>query len=375
MSGPTDRGNGAATPAPCASRLAGGLGLVAGGIGLALLLSEVFVRVVHVEAGAPAAPGVPAELADLPVIESVLDLARPNVRAVNAGVLYRTNSAGMRGGEVSRRPAPGTYRIALAGDSYTMGHRVPESDTYAARAERLLDEGASGIDYEILNLGISGFQIDQVVRRLEWVGLPQRPHLIVYGWTVNDIEGPDYRRVGAEERATYLALVNRFESSRSALLRLVWPRLVVLWSAFEPMSGSYEYELHDNYFENPEAWRWFEWGLDRLAALASERDLCALVFLHPVMHQLRLAHPFGPIYDRVAEAARARGLFVAYAHPLFRGRDIAEVRFSVVDTHPNGEGHRVLAQALVAGIRALPARCGVDMVRGPRSSGARSASE
>jgi len=346
-------------------RLGAGFCLVLGSVAAALLLAESIVRIAHVEPETASAPELDPGLADLPVIESFFELSKPNVRAVNAGVLYRTNSAGMRGGEVSRRPAPGIYRIALVGDSHTMGHRVPESDIYAVRAERLLDDGEAGVDYEVLNLGISGHQVDQVVRRLQWVGLPHGPHLIVYGWTVNDIDGPDYRSVTSEDREAYHALVGRFEESRSRLLRLVWPRLVVLQNSFEPLAGSYEYEVEDNYLRNPEAWHWFEWGLDRLAAHADERDVCALVFLHPVMHQLRFGHPYGPVYDRVADAARERGLFVAYAHEYFRGRDIDEVRFGILDTHPNSEGHRILAEALVAGIRALPERCGVDRAPGP----------
>jgi lysophospholipase L1-like esterase len=329
---------------------------------VALLLMELGVRLVgpSPEPGAavPAPPRDPA-LAGLPEFSKIDDLTRPNQRGVFKGVLYRTNSAGMRGPELALRAAPGTFRIAVIGDSIAMGQGVDEADTYAARLQRDLDARGAGRRYEVMNLGIAGMNILHCVRRLVNVGLRYRPDLVIYGYTLNDIEGPAYQRNTEEAAAAYRNLLARYQDSPSALLRAVWPRLVVLRSALWPIPGSYEYALEQNYFRRPEAWAQVTRGLDQLAAITRRSGICGVVFIHPVIQHLRLGHAFQRFYARVADAARERGLYAIQAYPHFRGRDSRPLRFDVFDRHPTAEGHRLLAEALLAGLEDLPPECGL----------------
>ena len=167
-------------------------------------------------AATPSDPGRDAALAGLPELVSVLELARPNVRGVYQGVLHRTNDAGIRGPSYAISAPAGVYRIGVAGDSYTMGHRVEESESYVARLESLLNESAGRQRYEVLNLGLSGLAASRVLRRLERVGLPYAPDLIVYGFTLNDIEGPAYQPESSEDATSYKAALARYENSRKA---------------------------------------------------------------------------------------------------------------------------------------------------------------
>jgi hypothetical protein len=48
-----------------------------------------------------------------------------------------------------------------------------------------------------MNLGLAGLYIDVIVRRFERRGLAFDPDLIVYGYTLNDIEGPGYEKLPA----------------------------------------------------------------------------------------------------------------------------------------------------------------------------------
>jgi lysophospholipase L1-like esterase len=265
----------------------------------------------------------------------------------------------MRGPVVSLVPAPGTFRIVVVGDSITMGHRVREEDAYPARLERALDAAVPGADFQVLNLGLSGSNIVHNLRRLERVGLAYHPALIVYGFTVNDIEGPGFEPNSQQDRDAYLAELTRFSDSPSRLLRLLWPRWVAIRSGLDPQPGSYEYALERGYFHNPRAWGRIVKGLERLATLGRREQVCVDVFVHAVIEQLNFAHPFERVYDRVAGAARERGLFVTQSLPFFRGHDAAALRFDIVDSHPNAEGHRLLAEALTEGVLALPPRCGV----------------
>jgi len=296
----------------------------------------------------------PSPYPDLPELQNLRDLIRPNTRGVFKGALHRTNSRGVRGPEYASEPAPGVFRIVVLGDSYTMGQGVAEDETYAAVAGRLLSQ--RGRPVEVINLGVSGLAIRHSIRRLIKPGLGYHPDLVVYGFTPNDILGPDYVAGSREDKQQLEALVHRFDDSPSRLLGAVWPRLVLTRSALWPLPGTYEYTLEQNYFHNPPALRQITDGLDDLARLTRDASICGLVFVHTRLDDLWI-HPFTRIYRLVAELARERGLSAYVSFPYFRGRDVHALRISDVDSHPNVAGHRLHAEALVEGLKALPSHC------------------
>ena len=170
-------------------------GLAASGLAASLVMAELVVRLAWTapaERSTPLASPDPA-LASLPELETVEELARPNMRGIHRGVLHRTNSRGVRGPEYSDTPAPGTVRIVVAGDSFTMGHRVQESETYVARLEAALSHAGGSPRYEVVNLGLSGLNARQVLLRLRPIGLAYHPHLVIYGYNPNDIDDAGYR--------------------------------------------------------------------------------------------------------------------------------------------------------------------------------------
>lgn len=342
--------------------------LVLAGIGGALAIGELVARLTWSDPVRPKPPvrQRPAEdRENLPVLRGIAALAKPNVRGVlPAGVFFRTNSAGFRGPEYSRSPARGAFRIIVVGDSVTMGTGVEEEDAYPALLEGMLNAELSTYRYEVLNLGLAGISSQQVVRRLERLGLPFNPHLFIYGWTVNDIQGPGYepRDKPAGHLAAQVARNARFRQSPSYLLRILWSRWIWLSDLFFTDPFSYRAELFHNYSEDAAAWARFTNDLSRLAEIAEERGICGAVFIHTHLASLGFFHPLRPIYERVAEAAAERGLTPIHSFPLLSGEDERTLRVSLWDHHPNAAGNELLARALLEGIRSLPERCW-----GPRS--------
>ena len=98
-------------------------------------------------------------------------------------------------------------------------------------------------------------------------------------------------------------------------------------------------------------------GLDRFASITKKQDICAVVFIHTRLNSLNLLHPFRRIYAQVADAARARGLHVIESADAFMGHRDRDLWVDLLDMHPNAEGHEILADALVAGLRDLPRQC------------------
>lgn len=97
--------------------------------------------------------------------------------------LYRTNEDGARCGpdraRYAPRPEPGVMRIILLGDSFTYGDELPYEQTWGFRLENeLLERGRRA---EVINLGVSGYGIDQAVLRFQETGMALTPTLVIFG--------------------------------------------------------------------------------------------------------------------------------------------------------------------------------------------------
>ncbi len=335
--------------------LAARLGLLLLGLVLAAAVSEAVLRTFRYS-GSRRVGEVDPEARDLPEIQGMAGLLEPNARGRDQGVLYTTNSAGFRGPEIAVAKPPGTFRIVIVGDSFTMGSGVRYEETYAALLSEALNRSDDPRHYEVLNLGISGFTLYANVARLKRVGLRFDPDLVVYGFTVNDIEGPFYRKPRVEvqqRRGTPLRLINLLVQQWIGLRNLVW----------HP-PGSYLWELDENYFRNPQAWGAWKDDLADLARTADARSLCVGMLLHTQLEYLYGFHPFRPYYEAARTEAERLGMPVFESFPYFENRRAESLWVDYLDHHPNAEGHRILARALLDGLAGLPARCW----RGPRPS-------
>ena len=325
-------------------------------VGLVLLIAEGTARIFWKSPQSSAQPKIPREWDGLPDLKGLFVLSKPNLRGLMKGALFETNSHGFRGPERSHQKPSGIFRISLIGDSVTMGAGVLEEDTYAAGLERTLNRERADQRYEVLNIGLSGLNTHWVVRRFEELGLPFDPDMVIYGFTINDIESAFYRR-------SYDVQVGspfRYQDSPLHLWRILGPSWRSLHELIHAPVGSYVHELDQNYFHNPEAWEYMLASLDRLRDTSRQRNMCAVVFLHTALTSLNFLHPFHKQYNAVARAAEERGFHVIQSFRAFRPsltRRATELWISPVDSHPNAAGHEILAEALFHGLESLPEAC------------------
>ncbi len=336
-------------------------GLVAASLLVSLLLAEAALRLTW----SYSAPG--HELGNKRMLKAppgekdlvtVFELNQPNIDGWHKGVPYRTNSARFRGPEVTLEPAPGVFRIVVIGDSVTMGSGVREEDAYAGRLAALLDAARPDARHEVLNLGLSGLNTDRIVNRLESIGLPRHPDMIVYGYTLNDVEGRAY--VNTIRKGSYAEMLREYEKaveSPSYLWRALRPRWLTFRANYFRPVGTMQHDLFYNYFDNPAAWQQVADGLALLGRISRARGICTLVFLHTGTNELVWGMRVGPLFNLVTRTAKAEGLYVAPSRPWLEGVRPADLRLHRFDSHPNELGHEKLSEALLAGLLALPERC------------------
>jgi hypothetical protein len=106
---------------------------------------------------------------------------RANLDTVHKGAEFRTNRWGMRDIDYAKRKPAGTYRIALLGTSYAMGTGVANKHVFEKIVEEHLnDEYAGGTfeRYEILNFAQEGFLFANQVGQCQEVVLDFEPDAV-----------------------------------------------------------------------------------------------------------------------------------------------------------------------------------------------------
>lgn len=92
------------------------------------------------------------------------------------------NSVGIRGLKEYRFEKPSDWkRIAVIGDSFTFGEEVNDSETYSALLEKKLTKT------EVMNFGVHGYGIDQMLLRFEQKVLSYKPDIVVFAFVYDDI--------------------------------------------------------------------------------------------------------------------------------------------------------------------------------------------
>ena len=182
-----------------------------------------------------------------------------------------------------------------------MGEGVEESLTYPARLAQWVEPLVPGRQVEVINVGLSGSNIGFAMDRLQAAMDFYHPDMIVYGFTINDIEGTKTTKIWTRKREELQELQSNrfFTESPLVSIRIIWWLVVVADASRPDRSNWYAEELFFNYFEHEPARADWDQGLDRFHRLANEKGICAQVLIHTHLNELNEEHPYLPIYELV----------------------------------------------------------------------------
>jgi lysophospholipase L1-like esterase len=297
------------------------------------------------------------------------------------------NADGFRGREYDLERSD-AIRIVALGDSVTFGRGMPLESTYAKVLEdRLNREERGALRYEVLNLGVGGYNSRQQLEFYKTKGRKYEPDLLVIGFVLNDATpesehlaalgalskkqrgaptqeqgtleefrerwrtDPEFRRAMTELRdampeARGEKSKERREASAteppggSRLIALVRDRLELLHR--KPQVRRHPWVART--FSNPETWRIVSDSFEEFSTIAARDGISVLVVILPLLTDFE-NYEFVGVHEQVGNEARKRGFEVLDLYEQFRGRDAGRFRQSEQDTvHPNSAGHRSIAQ-------------------------------
>jgi hypothetical protein len=281
---------------------------------------------------------------------------------------FKISAAGIRDKEYALPKPPGVFRILVIGDSIVYGFGIPQSDPISEQMEELLQRQASPrvSRFEVLNLGVTGYNMDQVVENLRTRGMSFRPDLIVYGYCLNDPEAGSFELDSLKaqlspaqlsyrdhllrgerwlvDQSRLLLLLRYVSSRRSEPARPVEVSRDKQWLALA--DGSYtDYFAH--LYTGSASLARLRHGVEELQGIARSAGVPLVAAVFPVFVDLR-QYRLGPLHAAVDELFRSKqiptyDLLTLYA-TMFQMHGSV---FVLNALHPNALGHRLAALYLV----------------------------
>lgn len=139
---------------------------------------------------------------------------------------YQLNNHGLRGPDFTPRPAPGTLRVAVVGDSYVFGLGVGDDETLPMRLQARLPPPRHAARLEVLNLGIPGNNLESHVLACQhaWDALGAALVVLVYHlpndfarWDLQD----ERRDAGRWSLFSALSFIQGREVANALVTRLI----------------------------------------------------------------------------------------------------------------------------------------------------------
>lgn len=283
------------------------------------------------------------------------------------------NADGLRDRERPIAKPPGVFRIACIGDSITFGLYVPSSETFAARLEARLnaDPPSKGTTYEVLNFGVTGYNISQSAANLSLRAMKYSPDLVVHAYCLNDPSQYSREfavlrnRAGAAKRRYLDEILHepRTWAGHSRLYRLAhyaWMVEADAWGRGRSSTSAYAVPAPTAwtdaaYFRalhaDEEGTRRVENGFRRIADIVAPARVPVLVAVFPLMDAWE-GDTLSDVREQIRASAAREKFAVLDLLPAYQSAAASSPEPLAVDNlHPSPRGHAVAAEAMHEAIK------------------------
>lgn len=256
---------------------------------------------------------------------------------LRSGVVVR-NKDGFRERPIAAK-TPGTFRIAVVGDSFTFGNGIAAGDRYSAVMQRMLPER-----FEVLNFGVPGNNTIEhgglIASRLGAFA----PDFILVQWFVNDVEFDEKSRPMVDRLVASAGVHEMLlhQSASYTLLNSWWTRRQV----FGQTSASYATYMSSRFGDpQADAVRREREAMRALAGAARGLHVPLGVVLFPdTGYDLGAGYPFEFLHQRVIDFCAEQQLTCVDLRPDFAAvKDRRSLWANRLDPHPSAAANALAA--------------------------------
>lgn len=241
------------------------------------------------------------------------------------------------------KPA-GTFRIVVAGDSFTFGPDLQFDDTFPKRLERMLSLHDGPPRVEVINRGVAGFSTRDEVNVVKQAA-SQQADLILLQITLNDPELELYRpKPGEPSRFGPLVI-----TKQNHPLLYYWKSLGFVVQRLHAEKTRSEYKKYFfDLFEKPESWNNFKGSVEEIARVRDRYNIPVAAVVFPLISfGFDDDYPFFALHKKIADLAASLHIPVLDLFESYRG--IPSERMQIIpgkDSHPNEIAHRIAAERI-----------------------------
>ena len=272
---------------------------------------------------------------------------------------FNINSLGFRKPEFKPAKAPGTYRIAVVGDSTVFGLGVDDYSTLPIFLQNKLKEFRRDKDIEVINLGIPSYTSNEMRNLIEKEAVNYLPDMIIIYGFFNDIY---YSDVVFRKDSYLLTVLNSFLLDKSVFYLSLREKLCKSLNKDigELYRGSLD-TLVKNLMKDNSILDKYQRNMDEIIELAGSRGV-RVVLVKQALHLVDIASRSGTLttdrmkqfydrfYDRIDHIGQVNSVKVVSANEIFEGlRD--KDRYFIDGTHLTVEGNELLASIVFDGIK------------------------
>lgn len=244
----------------------------------------------------------------------------PNIETKYKLVDFNTNNEGFR--DKDHELTSNTYKIAVLGDSFTMGTGVSEEEVYVSQAENLMSESHQVLRYELFNFGVSGYALTDYKIILERNVLKYNPDLVVIGFCASN----DYYRVGTDF------------SMKEFTIK---PKKNVFWDSY--LKKLLQIKLNPKEFVpvsyEPEHIEYMDKQFQDFQNIFANNNVKGLIFyLDLVYDPVRIS--------QIKLLAEKNDLLFLDVSEFFQDKNLFKYILNELDPHPNGKANEIFAKKL-----------------------------
>jgi hypothetical protein len=256
----------------------------------------------------------------------------------------KTNNLGFRERNFAAVKSPGSYRIAVVGDSFTFGNGVRQQDRYSDLLQAELPA-----KFEVLNFGVAGANTPEHLTSIQRIVPQFHPDFVLLQWYVNDVEDDDSTGRPASMPLVPFRWLHNWLNDASALYTVANMQWAETQSAMG-FTDSYTDYLHRRLGDPNSHDSLLDRGLLRaLVEYCRKQGVPIGIVLFPdTAGGLGADYAFGYLHDRVLDTCGAESITCLDLREDFAGvKHRQSLWANKLDHHPSARANAIAAERIL----------------------------